>query len=241
MFRHGICNATKACGCSVKTNLRRAKVANNKGLQQFLVSCVGISPMLQNPMTDDTLDELIYGSAGKRKPPERDVPLESLAKKKLCLGPNGEFGIPANYLFASLVDSGRHVIYDKRVKLSTRDSSLVPALLAIIPDLVDAKGDGFIAFKDQDAKWIVDRRRGVLAANKAAVAVVRPKFTTWAFDVTVEIDMDQVAIEKIKDLFNCAGRLSGLGDFRPSKRGQFGRFKVVDFAEMAQKSIAQAA
>ena len=212
-----------------------------EGLRQYHVSCVGISPMLQNPMTDDTLDELIYGSAGKRKPPERDVPLEKLAEKKLCLGPNGEFGVPANYLFAALVDSGRHVIYDKRVKLSTRDSSLVPALLSIVPDMVDEKGDGFIAFKNQDAKWIVDRRRGVLAANKAAVAVVRPKFTEWAFDVTIEVDLDQIAIEKIKDLFNTAGRLSGLGDFRPSKRGQFGRFKVIEFAESMKVAERQAA
>lgn len=214
---------------------------NIKGLQQYLISCVGISPMLQNPMTDDTLDDLIYGSAGKRKPPERDVPLEHLAEKKLCLGPSGEFGIPANYLFASLVEAGRHVIYDKRTKLSTATSSLIPALLAIVPELLDEKGDGFIPFKDQDQKWIVDRRRGVLAANKAAVAIVRPKFKEWAFDVTVEVDEDQVNIDKIKDLFNTAGRLTGLGDFRPSKRGQFGRFRVLDFAEVAQKSVAQAA
>ncbi len=216
-------------------------MANKKGLQLFDVTVEQVSAMLQNPMTDDTLDELIYGSAGKRKPPERDVPLEKLAEKKLCLGPNGEFGIPANYLFASLVEAGRHVIYDKRTKLSTATSSLIPALLAIVPELVDEKGDGFIPFTDQDAKWIVDRRRGVLAANKAAVAVVRPKFKVWAFKVTVEIDLDQVAIEKIMDLFNTAGRLTGLGDFRPSKRGQFGRFKVLDFAEVAQQSVAKAA
>ena len=214
---------------------------HQRGFVQHRISCTGISPMLQNPMTDEVLDDLIYG-AGRRKPPERDVSLEDLAKKKLCLGPNGEFGVPANYLFAALVDAGRHVIYDKRTKLSTAKSSLIPALLAIVPDLIDDKGDGFIPFSDQKAGWKADRRRGVLAANNAAVAIVRPKFMTWAFDVTVEVDLDQVAIEKIQDLFNVAGRLSGLGDFRPSKRGQFGRFKVLNFVELeAQVPVAKAA
>src|SRR5258708_5192877 len=142
-------------------------------------------------MTDEVLDELIYGSAGKRKPPERDTPIQQLAAKKLCLGPKGEFGFPANYLFAALVDAGRHVIYEKKRKVSTVDTSLLPAFLSILPDLVDEKGDGFIPFLDQQAKWLADRRRGVLAANGAAVAIVRPKFPIWAFDVTVEADLDQ--------------------------------------------------
>lgn len=215
---------------------------NSKGFQRFVVSCIGISPMLQNPMTDETLDELIYGSAGRRKPPKTDVSIKDIAQKRLCLGPNGEFGVPANYLFAALVDAGRHVVFDKKTKLSTRESSLVPSLLSIVSPLVNEAGDGFIPFKDQKAGWIADKRRGVLAANGAAVAVVRPKFPTWAFDVTVEVNLDLVAIEKVQELFNAAGRYSGLGDFRPSKKGPFGRFNVADFVAMeaavSEKKVA---
>ena len=210
------------------------KKPQSTGFVRYLIPCIGISPMLQNPMTDETLDELIYGSAGRRKPKATDVSIADIAKKRLCLGPNGEFGIPANYLFAALVDAGRHVIYDKKTKMSTRESSLIPSLLSIVPELVNEVGDGFIQFKDQKAKWIADKRRGVLAANGAAVAGGRPKFPTWAFDVTVEVNLDQIAIEKVKEVFNAAGRYSGLGDFRPSKRGPFGRFNVADFVELEQ-------
>lgn len=217
-----------------KSSDTKAAAPASKGTVAYSISILGISPMLQNPMTDDTLDELIYGSAGRRKPPKTDVTIQDIAMKRLCLGPNGEFGVPANYLFAALVDAGRHVIYDKKTKLSTRESSLVPSLLSIIPDVVTEAGDGFLPFKDQKAKWIADKRRGVLAANGAAVAIVRPKFPTWSFDVKIEVDLDMVAIEKIQDLFKAAGRFSGLGDFRPSKKGAFGRFNVVDFVEMQQ-------
>lgn len=217
-------------------------MAKDKGLQGFIISCIGVAPMLQNPMTDETLKELIFGSGGKRKKQATDVPIEKLAEKKLCKGPNGEFGIPTNYLFAALVDAGRHVIFDKKTNISTAKTSLVPNLLSIIPDLVNEAGDGFIPFKDQKVKWVADVRRGVLAANGAAVGIVRPKFPTWSFDVTVEINLDEVALDKIQELFKKAGQYSGLGDFRPSKRGPFGRFAVADFVEMEaampQKKVA---
>lgn len=206
------------------------------------VSCNSRSPMLQNPMTDDTLNELIYGSAGRRKPPTTDVSIEDIARKRLCLGPNGEFGIPANYLFAALVEAGRHVIFEKKTKISTAKTSLVPNLVTIVPGLVNDVGDGFIPFADQSMKWIADKRRGVLATNETAVAIVRPKFPTWAFDVTIEVNLDEVAIEKIHELFKKAGQYSGLGDFRPSRRGPFGRFTVTDFVELEQQAeVSQAA
>lgn len=208
-------------------------------LIQFRISAVGIAPMLQNPMTDEVLDELLGGKSA-RKGVQTDITVEDRAKKKLCTGPNGEFGFPANYLFAALIDAGRHVQYEGKSKVSTRETSLMPAFLSIVPDIVNADGDGFIPFLDQSIMWVADKRRGVLAANKAAVAIVRPKFPSWAFEVTVEIDLDQIAVDKVKSLFEIAGRQSGIGDFRPSKRGPFGRFTITDFVEM-KAALKQAA
>jgi hypothetical protein len=204
-----------------------------KGINQYRVFATSLSPMLQNPMTDEVLDELL-GGKGARKGAVTDITVEQRAEKKLCLGPNGEFGFPANYLFACLIDAGRYVQFEGKSKVSTRETSLLPAFLSIVPDVVSAEGDGFIPFIDQSVAWVADKRRGVLAANKAAVAIVRPKFPTWAFEVTVEIDEDQIAIAKMRDLFTIAGRQCGIGDFRPSKRGPFGRFAVTDFVEVKQ-------
>lgn len=211
-----------------------------KGIQQYRITCVGISPMLQNPMTDETLDELIFGSGGKRKPPKIDVPHEKIAEARLCRGPNSEFGFPANYLFAALVEAGRHVVFDKKTKVSTRESSLIPAFLAILPDLVDEKGDGFIPFSEQGVKWVVDKRRGVIPSNGAAVGIIRPKFPTWAFGVTIEVDLDQISVEKVREIFDAAGRFSGIGDFRPSKRGPFGKFNITKWEVVEQKLKAVA-
>lgn len=203
-------------------------MAAQKGLQQYRVLCVGVSPILLNPMNDEILDELIYGAA-RRKNPERDITIRKMAEKKLCLGPDGEFGVPANYLFAAMVEAGRKVTYDKKAKFSTLESSVVPSLLAIVPDVFDGKGDGFLPFLDQSVEWIADKRRGVNKTTKGATAIIRPKFPAWAFDVTIEVDESQVEISKIKELVAAAGRFAGLGDFRPAKRGPFGRFVVTKF------------
>jgi hypothetical protein len=202
-------------------------------LKQFRITATSLSPMLQNPMTDEVLDELLGGKSA-RKGVQTDITVDQRAEKKLCKGPNGEFGFPTNYLFAALVEAGRQVQFEKKTNISTATSSKLPAFFSIVPDVVTDGGDGFIPFLDQDVKWVADKRRGVLAANKAAVAIVRPKFPTWAFEVTIEIDLEQIAIDKIQNLFDIAGRQSGIGDFRPSKRGEFGRFSVTDFVEIEQ-------
>jgi hypothetical protein len=207
--------------------------------KQYRVSASSLSPMLLNPMTDEVLDELLGGKSA-RKGVQTDITVEQRAEKKLCKGPDGEFGFPTNYLFAALIDAGRQVMYEGKTKVSTRESSIMPAFLAIIPNIVNDGGDGFIPFLDQSIKWVADKRRGVLAANKAAVAIVRPKFPTWAFEVTVEVDVDLISIDKVKNLFEVAGRQSGIGDFRPSKRGPFGRFSVVEFVEIEQALKAAA-
>jgi hypothetical protein len=85
---------------------------------------------------------------------------------------------------------------------------------------------------NQKDGWVVDVRRGVLQATKVAVAIVRPKFPRWGFEITVEVNEDLVNVEKIMDLFEIAGRQCGLGDFRPGTKGQFGRFSVKEFAAL---------
>jgi hypothetical protein len=216
-------------------------MAKSRGLVSCQVSCVGVSPMLLNPMTDATLDQLIHGSGGRSKQKNTDISQREMAEAKLPRGANGEFGFPLTYLFAALVGAGRQVIYDQKKKFSTLKDSLVPGLITLSTGLFSANGDEFIPFVDQKQEWVVDKRRGVLAATGVAVGIIRPKFPVWAFDVTVEVDEGQVNIAKVRELFEAAGRFSGIGDFRPARRGPFGRFKVTKFVEVEAEPLKQAA
>ena len=54
----------------------------------------------------------------------------------------------------------------------------------------------------------------------------RPRFNEWACMVAFEIDQDFVSTEVVLELFNRAGKVAGVGDFRPGKQGIYGRYKV---------------
>jgi hypothetical protein len=176
-----------------------------------------------NPMTEEILDQLWAPSGGRKA--KLEVTPKAAAEGKVIRNEEGQVGIPAEYLLAALVTAGKFVKYDARKNMSTNDSSLVPAFLFL---------EGmFYPFKNQKEPWIVDKRRGVLnnAGKSVAVCIVRPKFNKWEFDVDATFkDIDE---SKVLRLFEYAGKVAGLCDFRPSCRGPFGRFEVTRWESQA--------
>jgi hypothetical protein len=59
---------------------------------------------------------------------------------------------------------------------------------------------------------------------------VRPRFDDWRIDGKVVVDEPAITKDVLIQMFDIAGRLSGLGDWRPSspdKPGPYGTFKAV--------------
>ena len=190
---------------------------------QYMLKIQGVSPILMNPATDELLDAL-FGGAGARKAKATDRTMESVAKEKIIRDENGVIGIPIEYLFSCLVEAGRQIKIDSKRAISTKDSTLLPSFLAL--------EEMFLPFHDQDEPMIVDKRRGKLPKDGTAVCIVRPKFKRWSFDVIISVDEKKIAEDKVRTLFDTAGCSVGLGDFRPSCRGQFGRFRVAEWEKM---------
>lgn len=194
------------------------------------MTLTGVSPILMNPMTEAILDQL-WAPSGSRKAKVEITPQQA-AEAKIIRNLKGLIGIPAEYLLAALVTAGKFVKYDTRKNMSTNDSSLVPAFIFL---------EGmFFPFENQKTKWVVDKRRGVLnnAGKSVAVCIVRPRFDEWAFDVTASFaDIDA---SKVRQLFEYAGKVAGLCDFRPSCRGPFGRFTISRW-EVVEQPVRTAA
>lgn len=71
----------------------------------------------------------------------------------------------------------------------------------------------------------IDRRRVVI--QKQGVIRARPKFTPWAAQITIVYDEQLVPNPSIiTDIATDAGRRIGVGDYRPERKGWFGRFSV---------------
>ena len=61
----------------------------------------------------------------------------------------------------------------------------------------------------------------------------RAKFDEWECEFTVEVDPEQVTAPLLHGWYTLAGRRIGLGDWRPSKSGWYGRFELVEIARVA--------
>ena len=55
-------------------------------------------------------------------------------------------------------------------------------------------------------------------------------FKEWGLKFTVLAE-DEINGATIKEALELAGKYSGLGDWRPEKKGKFGKFQVVSFKE----------
>jgi len=190
---------------------------------QLTIHCKGLSPMLMNPMTEDTLNSL---ATGNRKPVVKDRPFEDVASERIYRNDAGQMGFPAINLISALKHAGRNIKNGKKA-ISTATTTTMFSFLEF--------PDEFITFDGIDEKgeipWRVDKRRGVMknGAASVAVAIIRPKFDHWGFTITVNFNDKLIREETVKALFVEAGSNAGLCDFRPSKNGPFGRFEVVSF------------
>ena len=58
----------------------------------------------------------------------------------------------------------------------------------------------------------------------------RPEFKTWAIELTIQYDGEALTPENILNIFQRAGFGVGLGEWRPEKAGEYGRFAIdTDF------------
>ncbi len=183
-------------------------------LARIDVKLKGIFPLLMQAMTPEMIESVLIRGERPQKP--KDAPLTDIAEKCLYKNDEGKIGIPQENLFACLREAGRRVKFDGRRSISTSDSTLLPSFLTI--------NEGFFILDRQE--WVPDVRRGQMQ-NGTTVGIVRPKFKDWGFAVSIEVDLtDGMTVEKVRSLFEIAGKSIGLCAFRPQKNGPFGRFCV---------------
>lgn len=77
--------------------------------------------------------------------------------------------------------------------------------------------------------YIVDSRPVVIAATKGRIIRHRPRFEKWEATFQIEFDDELLSGKEIRQVVDDAGKRVGLLDFRPEKKGPFGRFMVTNW------------
>jgi hypothetical protein len=175
------------------------------------VSIVGMTPLIVNRFHERAQDEASSGvhSRGERPAPDED------AQERLYMNGHGPY-IPGENIRQSIIGAaGRHKIGRRA---ATTD---VAAGIYISPFELPIEGE-----------WHTDSRAVVIKATGGRIVRHRPMFDEWAIQFQLQLDQDLVSEKLMQAVLTDAGRLVGLGDFRPAKKGPYGRFSIVNWEKV---------
>lgn len=144
--------------------------------------------------------------------------------------------IPGPNIFRGLIDAGT---FHKagRKQLTTGKSSLIPAGM----QLVELECPIINPFSKDAPVWEVDSRSVVNPATGGRMMCHRPRFDAWKISFTLEVDDAMFDERIVRMLVDDLGTKIGLGDFRPSRKGPFGRFHVVNWERLVEKDTKKKA
>jgi hypothetical protein len=184
-------------------------------MKSYKVSLKSLSPYMQKRMDDITLEqwEKNRGPIIERS----DITKEDIIRAEFFCYRNstGQCYIPAEQIRGSLIDAGSFLKSKVGVR-SKSMKSIVAALFIVEPEE--------IILPDFDA---IDKRSAVNHHVKGRIIVVRPKWTNWEACIKLNVHENSITKETIQQLFEYAGNYVGIGSFRPTKNGMFGRYEIT--------------
>lgn len=174
-------------------------------MQSVTAQISGITPLIVNRFHEDAQAESSSGVHVRR---ERPGP-EDDAKERLYQNDGGTY-FPAENLRQAIIAAA------SRTKIGRRSATTdVAAALFILPFAMPLIGD-----------WHVDSRPVVIPATKGRILRHRPMFDEWIIELTLQIETDLIDANTVRKIMDDAGNYVGIGDFRPAKKGPYGRFRV---------------
>lgn len=189
-------------------------------MKKYKVIIEGVTPYMQHRMDDIKLD-----AWEKLRPPIHERPEVSRedtvrAEYHCYRSPNGPCYIPAEQIRGALIGAGTYV----KAKVGGRSKSMktiVAAMFMVTPEQIE--------IPEYD---LIDKRSAVNRNIKGRVIVVRPKWSEWSAEFTLSIDEDSITIQTITQIIEYAGKYVGIGSFRPTNNGLFGRFNLISITSI---------
>lgn len=166
---------------------------------------VGTSPLIVHKWSEKAKKQMLdkqmkRASQGKAaKDPEQDY------RESLYVRDDGSYGFPAVAFKAAAVRAGTYC-----------DMKMV-----FLRGAFHVEGD-LVAIEGQPEP----REDMVRVGMGTADIRYRPEFKKWATELDITYNSRALSSGQIVNLFEIAGFAVGVGEWRPEKDGQFGRFKV---------------
>jgi len=175
---------------------------------KYKIKINGTSPLLMNRPS------AMIGDISKDKKAFQDDP-KGQAETKLYINPDGKLYQPSTHLYGSLIEAGKQ----KKVvgKGKSTYSKIVGYAVQINP----------YEIVHENQKWEIFSILAVNPNTKGRNLLHRPILKKWSLAFEVEFDESEIDPRIMHELFEIAGKIAGLGDWRPSKKGPYGKFEVT--------------
>lgn len=185
-------------------------IEQNKGEIKLLISVKGTSPLLMNRFAEKSIDSKIKRRAGAIA--DEDI------KNKLYIY-NDKTHIPAVYFRNSIVEASKQ--FKIAGKGKSTYSKLVGATVDVLPEMISLT-----------EKYVPFKIAAVNPMTKGRMMVTRPRFDKWSAEFEVILHDPSVPATVFHDILENAGKYVGIGDWRPEKKGMFGKFMITSFKEV---------
>jgi hypothetical protein len=172
------------------------------GLKAVTVEIRGISPLLMHKYP------LMPVEALEKRPPDEQAELAAYRDET-----TGNLYIPGVNVQRALVAAAAFSKGKGRASLQ----KMAAACVLVDPAIIDLGTKTFA----------LDARPVVIPATKGRIVRFRPRLDAWACKFTVTFDDVLLKETEVRRIVDDCGLRVGLLDFRPERKGPFGRFMVV--------------
>lgn len=176
-------------------------------IQRMIIRVIGDSPLIVHKWSEKAKKEMLdkqmkVAKKGREaKDPQRDF------EESMYRLPEGGYGFPSIAFKCAAVDACRFTDGTK---------------MTVARGAFHVEGE-FVKIDGDEPR---PREDMVRVGMGTADIRYRAEFVNWSADIPVSYNKHALSKEQIVNLFNLAGFGVGVGEWRPEKNGQFGRFHV---------------
>lgn len=181
-------------------------------MEKIKVQIEGTTPILFNRFRDTAIE----GKSKKRTGAMAEAEIED----KLYQDEDGKTQFPSVYLKNYIVEESKQFKIVGKGKSTY--SKLVVSTVDIEPFMIELEA----------GKYEVFRISAVNPMTKGRMMTERPKYNKWKAEFEIILNDPAVPVSVINEILEHAGKYVGVGDWRPEKKGMFGKFLISEFKQL---------
>jgi hypothetical protein len=169
------------------------------------IEVVGTAPLICHRWSEKAkkqiLDKQTRAASKAKQPKNPDKDFED----SLYPHPDGGYGFPSVAFKAAAVRAGTY---------SDMKMTFLRGAFHVTGELVKIQGDATM------------REDMVRLPSRVADIRHRGEFKDWSATIALQVNTSSLSVEQLANLFLIAGFAVGVGEWRPERNGQYGRFEV---------------